>query len=105
MKKLLFVSLLAIMSLVAVQGALAYNFDVHRAYDDYGLHRQTSGQLGVGHHMETSWTHNGEYSGTITRDVAYSADHGCITRKADTNFDFENYPDRERHRTTTYGCC
>lgn len=105
MKKLLFVTLLALMSLVAVQSAFAYNFDVHRTYNHYGLHRQTSGQVGVGHNMETHWTHHGEYSGTITRDVDWSNNNDCWTRTAHTNFDFEHYADRERHRTTTHGRC
>ena len=105
MKKLLIVSLLAVMSLVAVQSVFAYDFDVHRTYPHYEVSRHTTGQFGVGHDMQTSWSHNGHHSATVTRDVDWASSNGCVTRTAHTNFDFENYGDRERNRVTTYGCC
>ena len=97
--------LMAVISLLLLQSALAYEFDVHRTYDHYNVHRQTTGTFGEGHHMESSWGHNGEHSATVVRDVDWSHNGDCWTRDAHTSFDFENYQDRSRHRTTSYGCC
>ncbi len=103
MKKQLLIGTL--FALVMVGSALAYHFDSETTWNtDQGTYvrdRDVSGTLGVGHDVESNWYKDGQYIGTLTQEVDWSAQNGCITRNSEVEVTKGSGGEKEFERTNT----
>ena len=107
MKKTLILG--AVMGLLLLQTAFAYNYDIHGTWETRRgtatMDRHVTGQPGEGRNLNSNWHRDGEYLGNVQRDIQWSRDGDCVKRTSDIHINGANGYTGHHTRNGQWGCC